>query len=147
MTGKARKARDAVVRRKMAHLVASWILILQEIRERRPTADEWERYLGKATSAWQRCILTNLDDPAAFLSLVVIALQGKLRGKTYDSLLIKALAHARNKVRARPGQAVQLTRKQFDNALTIVSGRGHRPTITAAVRRLKQLHPQVSFAE
>jgi hypothetical protein len=170
MTEKNRKARDAIVRRKMAHYVANTIMILQEcerrekcestrtatarrkrkfraVNQRPPTADEWERYIWEAMFAWQRCILTNLDDPIEFLKMVVLALQGKLGGKTYDDLLIKALVHARKKLRSRPEEAVRVTPEQFDNALTIVSGRDHRPTLRAALRRLKQLHPQVSIAE
>jgi|SRR4029450_8880936 hypothetical protein len=168
MTEKDRKSRDAVIRRKMAHYVAGTIMILQELARREkcestrtvtakrkrkqvarrpPTADEWERYIWEAMIAWQRCILTNLDDPTRFLKMVVAALQGKARGKTYDALLIKALVHARKKVRGKADKAVLLTLEQFDNALTVVSGRDYRPTTRAAVRRLKQLHPQVRFAE
>ena len=105
MTEKDRKSRDAVIRRKMAHYVAETLMILQELARREkcestrtvtpkrkrkqvarrpPTADEWERYIWKAMIAWQRCILTNLDDPTRFLKMVVAALQGKVRGKTYD---------------------------------------------------------------
>jgi hypothetical protein len=138
MTLKDCKARYAKLRRDNARFMAQRILDAQKLnlpkllKAPKLSAKE-RRELLEAIADWSTCLVTHIDEPALFLGMVVLELKGKLRDKSDDDLVIKAFWHAMRKASGRVP-----TPKQIDNALTVLSGRNRRPTLRAAVRRLKQ---------
>lgn len=138
MTLKDCKARYAKLRRDNARFMAQRILDVQKLDvqkllKARKLSAKQRRKLLEAIADWSTYLTVHIDEPAQFLSLVVLALKGKLRDKSKDDLVIKAFWHAMRKA----GGLVPLP-KQIDNALLILSGRGKKPSLRGAIRRLKQ---------
>ena len=137
MTLKDCKARAAKLRRDHARFMAERIRDLQKmdaqklLRKSKLSAKERCKLL-EAIADLSACLITYTDEPAQFLTLVGLALKGKLPDK--DELIVKALLHTQRKTKIpRPWP------RQLDNALVILSGRHDKPVLDATIRRLKQL--------
>jgi len=151
MTAKDRAARERVLHRKYAYRCAKLFqnaIKLEDIATKvadskyqvaRKQADAEWCLAGQMLWLFCGCNSKNLSKA---LHTIVLAMEGKLKGKSYDDLLIKAFKHADHKARkGHKGFDIMFrpTPQQIDDAVTIKSGRNQKPTKRAALRRLKQL--------
>ena len=152
MTVKDRKARERVLYRKHAQMCANLFQTafkVETIASNMADSPKYEPAREQAAAAW--CVAgqmlwlfcaCNPKNLSEALHAIAYAMEGKLHGKFYDDLLIKAFKHADHKGRkGHKGFHVghKPTPKQIDTALTILSGRNSRPTKRGAIRRLEIL--------